>query len=61
MTVAFNIPLNDALAAIAANSTQGARLWVRFLNDWTFWNHLRTAAAILAAVLLTISLCQRTE
>lgn len=61
VTIAFNIPLNDALAAIAPNSAQGARLWARFLNDWTFWNHVRTAAAILAAIILTISLCQSTE
>ncbi|MEO1377515.1 MAG: anthrone oxygenase family protein [Cyanobacteria bacterium J06635_10] len=61
VTIAFNIPLNDALAAIAPNSVQGARLWARFLTDWTFWNHVRTAAAILAAIILTISLYQQTE
>ncbi|MEO0688140.1 MAG: anthrone oxygenase family protein [Cyanobacteria bacterium J06649_11] len=58
VTVAFNIPLNDALAVVAPNSTEGITLWKRFLTDWTFWNHVRTAAAILASALLTISLYQ---
>ena len=58
VTIAFNVPLNDALAALAPTSAQGATLWKTYLTDWTFWNHIRTAAAILAAALLTISLSQ---
>ena len=60
VTIAFNVPLNDALAAIAANSSKGITLWTRYLTDWTFWNHVRTIAAILAAALLTVSIFQRT-
>ncbi|MBE9226369.1 hypothetical protein IQ264_13145 [Phormidium sp. LEGE 05292] len=29
------------------------------LKDWTFWNHIRTVAALVAAVLLTFALCDR--
>ena len=58
VTIAFNVPLNDALAVITPNSIEGMTLWKRYLTDWTFWNHVRTAAAILATALLTISLCQ---
>jgi hypothetical protein len=25
-------------------------LWGRYLKDWTFWNHIRTAASIAAVV-----------
>ncbi len=60
VTIAGNIPLNDALAVVIPDSTEGATLWVRYLNDWTFWNHVRTVAAFFAAALFTISLCQRT-
>ncbi len=60
VTIAGNIPLNDALAIVTPNSAEGATLWARYLTDWTFWNHVRTIAAILAAALFTISLCEQT-
>ena len=60
VTIAGNIPLNDALAVVNPDSAEGATLWTRYLTDWTFWNHVRTVAAFLAAAMFTISLCQRT-
>lgn len=60
VTMAFNVPLNDALAIAKPDSTDGTTLWARYLTDWTFWNHVRTMAAIAAAVVFTISLCDRT-
>ncbi len=60
VTIAFNVPLNDALAMVKPDSTDGANLWSRYLTDWTFWNHVRTVAAIAAAAVFTISLCDRT-
>lgn len=51
-----NVPLNDALAIMRPTSTEGAQLWSRYLTDWTFWNHVRTAAAFLAAAIFTFSL-----
>lgn len=56
VTSAFNVPLNDALAAADLGSQQQADLWVRILNDWTFWNHIRTAAALISAIALTVVL-----
>jgi len=56
VTIAGNIPLNDALAIVSPNSAEGATLWVRYLSDWTFWNHVRTVAACLAATLFAIAL-----
>jgi uncharacterized membrane protein len=58
-TIVFNVPLNNALAAVDPASTGGAALWARFLNDWTFWNHVRTVAALGAAALFTFALCAR--
>jgi uncharacterized membrane protein len=59
VTIAFNVPLNDALAAIKPESAEGATLWAAYLSRWTAWNHVRTLAALAAAALFVIALCQR--
>jgi uncharacterized membrane protein len=59
-TVVFNVPLNDALDAVDPVRPASAAMWTRFLNDWTFWNHVRTVAALGAASLFTFVLCART-
>ncbi|MBD2196804.1 MULTISPECIES: anthrone oxygenase family protein [Calothrix] len=56
VTIAFNVPLNDALAIANPDSTEGANLWARYLTNWTLWNHVRTISSLGAAVLLTIGL-----
>jgi uncharacterized membrane protein len=56
VTIAFNVPLNYDLAIAKPDSPEGATLWARYLTDWTFWNHVRTVAALLAAALFTIAL-----
>jgi uncharacterized membrane protein len=57
VTIVFNVPLNDALARVDPGSTDGASLWVSYLANWTFWNYIRTAAALAGAASLTIALC----
>jgi uncharacterized membrane protein len=49
VTIVFNVPLNDALAAVDPGSAEGARLWRRYLSVWTAWNHVRTVSPLLAA------------
>ncbi|MFB2981835.1 DUF1772 domain-containing protein [Microseira sp. BLCC-F43] len=56
VTIAFNVPLNDALAIAKPNSAEGARIWANYLTNWTFWNHVRTVASLAAATLLTMAL-----
>ena len=56
VTMVFNVPRNDALAAVAPASPEGASLWANYLGSWTAWNHVRTAASLLAAALLTMAL-----
>lgn len=56
VTMFFNVPLNDALAAVNPESSEGASLWTRYLSTWTNWNHVRTIAALAGAALLTIAL-----
>jgi uncharacterized membrane protein len=50
VTVAGNVPLNDALAAAdpAAGPPGGWPAWVR---RWTAWNTVRSLAALAAAAL----------
>ena len=55
VTIICNVPLNDALAIVKPDSTEGASLWVLYLAKWTFWNHIRTLAALTAAALLTLA------
>lgn len=59
VTIIFNVPLNDALAIAKPDSTEGANLWAKYLTNWTIWNHVRTIAALAAAAILTIALCDQ--
>lgn len=58
VTMVFNVPRNNALAAVDPATAAGADLWAGYLTGWTAWNHVRTAAALVAAGLLTIGLCR---
>ncbi|MCF3641218.1 DUF1772 domain-containing protein [Rhizobium sp. TRM95111] len=55
VTVAVNVPLNDALAAAAPGSADAAALWQRYLSVWTLWNHVRTVASILSLGLFVLA------
>jgi len=55
-TIVYHVPRNDALAAAEPNSADAAKLWARYLAEWTAWNHVRTATALAAAAVLTIAL-----
>jgi len=59
VTMVFNVPLNDALAAADPGSAQGEQLWKTYLATWTMWNHVRTAAALAASAALTLALLAR--
>jgi uncharacterized membrane protein len=56
VTIVFNVPRNDALAAVDPASAEGASLWAGYLVSWTAWNHVRTVASLAAAAALTIAL-----
>lgn len=56
VTIGYHVPRNDALAALDPDSVEGMRYWATYLEQWVPMNHLRTAAAVLAAALFTISL-----
>jgi len=52
VTMVFNVPLNDALAAADPASADGAALWSRYLSTWTQWNHVRTLSCLASLALL---------
>jgi uncharacterized membrane protein len=56
VTRVFNVPRNDALATVEPASSDGMTLWAEYLVSWTAWNHVRTAAALIAAATFTIAL-----
>ncbi len=53
VTIACNVPRNDALAVVDPNSIEGAALWARYVPEWTSWNTVRMAASLAAAAALT--------
>jgi uncharacterized membrane protein len=57
VTIVFNVPRNNALAAVEPASPDGASLWANYVKSWTAWNHVRAAAALAATASLTIALC----
>ncbi len=56
VTMRFNVPRNNRLAALAPDSSASAPVWADYLHSWTAWNHVRTAAAFAAAALFTFAL-----
>lgn len=58
VTMIWNVPLNNTLAAAEGGPDAGA-IWSSYYRRWTRWNHLRTAASTGAAVLFTVALVCR--
>ncbi|WP_322516749.1 anthrone oxygenase family protein [Rhodopseudomonas palustris] len=48
VTIARNVPLNNALAPADPESAAAAELWATYVRDWTWWNHVRTVASTVA-------------
>jgi uncharacterized membrane protein len=58
-TIAFNVPLNNALQAVDAGSDTALPVWQRYLTQWTCWNHVRTVACVVACALFIWVLAER--
>jgi uncharacterized membrane protein len=56
LTVIFNVPLNNALDAADPKTAAGHEVWNNNLATWTFWNHIRTIASLLATAAFALSL-----
>lgn len=55
VTMAFNVPRNNALAALDPEKPESVSTWKDYLSTWTAWNHVRTLSTLAAAAALTIA------
>lgn len=51
-----NVPLNNALARHASTDADALLEWELYVVRWTQWNHVRTAASLLATVCFGLAL-----
>jgi uncharacterized membrane protein len=58
VTMVFNVPLNNRLEGQDPGAAEAAQYWLAYLTDWMKWNHVRTAASVLATVLLILAIRQ---
>jgi uncharacterized membrane protein len=56
VTIVFNVPRNQALAAVAPTDPNSASVWSNYVISWTAWNHVRTVASLAAAASFSIAL-----
>lgn len=56
VTAGFNVPMNDALAAIPAGSPEAAEYWPEYLQRWTRWNTVRSVLGVGGTTLLATAL-----
>ena len=56
VTMVFNVPMNNALAAADPARPEGQKVWADYLRNWTFWNHVRTIASLAASACFAVGL-----
>ncbi|HVY05414.1 MAG TPA: anthrone oxygenase family protein [Burkholderiales bacterium] len=56
VTLAWNVPRNEGLAAIDPSASASADLWRRYVAEWTAGNHVRTIASFAGAVFFSLAL-----
>ena len=62
VTIFFNVPMNEALAKMDADTSATQAYWTgTYLPRWTFWNSVRTIACTVSAALLLFGLLWMTQ
>jgi uncharacterized membrane protein len=56
LTMAYNVPRNNALTKVDPHSVEAAGYWARYVREWTAANHVRVAAGLAGAGLLAAAL-----
>ncbi|MEV7079216.1 anthrone oxygenase family protein [Streptomyces sp. NPDC093516] len=56
VTIAANVPRNDALAGLEPGTSEAAAYWPAYIRQWTLWNHVRTVASAGAALAYVLAL-----
>jgi uncharacterized membrane protein len=55
ITMTINVPLNNRLAPLDATARESWPSWRAYLRRWTWWNHVRSLAGVLASIALTLA------
>ncbi len=55
VTGVFNVPRNEVLAKVDANSTDSENIWNSYIETWTTWNHVRTIASAIAVIFFALA------
>ncbi len=55
VTVVCNVPLNNSLATLEPSRPASANEWTRYVARWMRWNHVRTAASLLAMLAFVVA------
>ena len=50
VTIACNVPRNERLAGMRADSQEAVAYWPIYVREWTRWNHLRACASVASAL-----------
>lgn len=58
VTMVFNVPLNNRLAAVSPSAPDLESEWPAYRVPWTRWNHVRTVACLLAAALFAYAIAE---
>lgn len=61
VTMACNVPLNEALADLEPAGAPSAALWARYVAHWTNWNHVRAVGGALSTALLVVAVLARAK
>lgn len=56
VTMLANVPRNEVLAVLDPNAAGSVKLWAQYVSQWTFWNHVRTAASLAASLAFCFAL-----
>jgi uncharacterized membrane protein len=56
VTIVANVPRNDALAKAVPSDKDSAAAWAAYVRSWSFWNHVRTLAALAATASFSVAL-----
>ena len=56
VTICFNVPLNNELAALDPENPASFAAWQSFVARWLPWNHVRTFATLAATAAFAVAL-----
>lgn len=56
VTAACNVPRNEALDKVNPADASAPAVWVKYVDEWTRWNHVRTVTGLAAAACFAMAL-----